>query len=505
MELFGFLRKRDLGDSYNQDALKNQIATDNSDGATTIEGYFNNFILNFDWTANNQAELIDKYREIANYNEVDSAIQDIVNEMVSFAEDEEPIKLNLDDTELSDNIKSKIQESWDKITYLLDLKNSIHQRSRNFYVDGRLAYQKVIDKNKMSSGLQDIIELDTKYVTKVRNVVTDEQTKTIKSIDEHFIYNEYNPLTEKTNKVNTATKATKEALKLPKESLVYVTSGLIDPKTGFAISWLNKAIKPANQLRMMENALVIYRVTRAPERRVFYIDVGNLPKGKGQEYLNNLKNSYKNKMSFDPTTGDFKDNRHLQTMQEDYWLPRSSSGKGTEVSTLSGGANLGDIEDVTYFLKRLYKSLNIPISRLESDSNVMFGRTQEINRDELKFSKFVSSIRKRFNLMFLDLLRTELVLTKVITAAEWKEIEHSIKFIYAQDLYLEERKAFEMMRDRLDLANEFKEYVGRYVSNKYIRANILQQTDEEQAEMDKEIAEEKTMEQYNPIDDQQNF
>lgn len=502
MAMFDFLKGKKVVDELDSKTLSNQIATDFSDGALTIENAASNFIMNFDWTANTQAELIDKYREVANYNEVDFAIQDIINEMVSFGEDEDPVKIDLDDVEMSDAIKKKVHEKWEKICDLLALRDTIHQRAYNFYVDGRVAYHKVVDSNNLKRGLLNVVELDPRYVTKVRNISYNADAKTIKSIDEVFVYNE-NSQDEKNKRATTVNGYQfKEALQLSKESVTYVTSGMTDPKTGYAISWLHKAVKPANQLRMMENALVIYRITRAPERRVFYIDVGNLPKNKAEQYLSNLKNSYRNRMSYDPEAGSFKDQRHLMTMQEDFWLPRTTSGKGTEVSTLPGGANLDSIEDVNYFLRRLYKALNIPTSRLEQDSLVSIGgRDSQINRDEMKFSKFVSKVRKRFNVIFRDLLRTELVLSNIIKDTEWAELENKIKFIYAQDMYLEERKYFEMMRDRIDLANEMKEYVGKYYSHDFIRSEILRQTDSDKELNDKKIGEELSNTQFQPKED----
>ena len=326
-------------------------------------------------------------------------------------------------------------------------------------------------------------------------------------VEEYFLYDEKasstSPATGKTE-TQLNKKQYKQVLKLAKESITYITSGLVDPKTGFAISWLHKAVKPANQLRMMESALVIYRITRAPERRVFYVDVGGLPKSKAEQYMNNLKASYRNRMQYDPENGSFKDQRHLTTMQEDFWLPRTSTGKGTEVSTLPGGANLDSIEDVNYFLKRLYKALNLPISRLEQDSMVAIaGRSPEIGRDELKFSKFVSKVRKRFNMMFRDLLHTDLVLTNVIKDTEWAELEQSIHFIYAQDMYLEERKFFEMMRDRIDLAKDLEMYVGKYFSHEWIRTKIIQQTDEDIKEEDAKIKKEASDPRYKVDDEEQ--
>lgn len=503
MAMFDFWKRKKVSDDIEKDVITNQITTDFDDGAFNIEGGVHNYIFNYDWTANSQAELIETYREVANYNEVDFAIEDIINEMVSFSEDEDPVKLSLDDVELSENIKKLILERWDKLSNILKLKDTIHHRAKRFYVDGRLAYQKVVDGNKTSKGILNVVELDTRYIQKVRDIKYNEQSKTIESIDEMFVYNENDMRGDKKpgHTVNGSYQY-KEALQLNKDSVTFVTSGMTDPKTGFVISWLHKAVKPANQLRMMENSLVVYRITRAPERRVFYIDVGNLPKSKAEQYMNNLKNSYKNKMTYDPESGTFQDKKHMMTMQEDFWLPRSQKG-GTEVSTLPGGANLDSIEDVQYFLKRLYKALNIPASRLEQDTlTVIGGRAAEINRDELKFSKFVSKIRKRFNMMFRDLLRSELILTKVITDEEWKEIDNKIKFIYAQDMYLEERKHFEMTRDRLELVKDMQEHIGRYYSNAYIRSEILRQTEEEQEEQDKQIKEEESNKQYQPPEDE---
>ncbi|AND75034.1 hypothetical protein pf16_111 [Pseudomonas phage pf16] len=508
MSMFDFLRSKKIADEVPERALNNQIAIDFTDGAVTVDNPVNSFVMNFDWAANSQSELLAKYREVANYNEVDYAIQDIINEMVSFGEDDDPIELDLTDVELSDAIKEKVMAAWVKIFDMLALKDTIHQRAYNFYVDGRLAYQKVVDSKNIKRGLLNVIELNPSFVTKIRNVQYNPDNRTIDSIEEHFLYDEKADERE-TSKGGSGINSNKQfrpALVLAKESVTYVTSGLIDPKTGYAISWLHKAIKPANQLRMMENALVIYRISRAPERRVFYIDVGNLPKSKAEQYLQNLKNSFRNRMSYDPESGNFKDQRHLTTMQEDFWLPRTTSGKGTEVSTLPGGTSLGEIDDILYFLKRLYKALNVPTSRLDQDSQLSFGNQDtQINRDELKFSKFVSKVRKRFNMMLRDLLRTELILTNIIKDTEWPAIEQNLKFVYAQDMYLEERKEFEMMRDRISLAEEMAPYIGRYYSNEYIRTKILRQTDEEIAENDKAIKAEKSVPQYQPpVDDDGN-
>lgn len=494
MSMFSWLGKKNIGDSHEKHVLGNQITTDYKDGAFQLENAVNDFIINFDWTADSQADLINQYREIATHADVDYAIEDIINEMVSFSEDDEPVKLNLDNVEsLADKTKERVQESFNKVCKLLALRETIHQKARSFYIDGRLAYQKVVDKQQAKKGLLGVIELDAKCIKKYRNIQYDEHNMTIADIKEFFIYDEKKKFTDGSTTTTSVgqTRQFKSALKLARESITYITSGMVDNKTGMAIGWLHKAIRPANQLRMMENALIIYRITRAPERRVFYVDTGNLPKSKAEQYLSNLKSAYRNRMSYDPENGSFKDNRHLNTMQEDFWLPRSGNGKGTEVSTLSGGANLGDIEDVVYFLKRLYKSLNVPVSRLEQDAMASLGgRATEINRDELKFSKFVSKIRKRFNLMFKDLLKTDLILTNILTAQEWDEIEQEIEFIYAQDMYIEERKFFEMTRDRIELAKDLEPFIGKYVSHDYVRSEILRQTDEDKKMNDDQMTKE---------------
>ena len=973
-----FLDKFKLADEKKEERIQsNQIATDRDDGAVEVEDAFSQYLLNIDWSYNSQAELIETYRDIANYSMVDYAIEDIVNEMVSFSEHENAVELDLKDLEedLSENIRSKVYEKWDKITNIMDLNSSIHKKARQFYIDGRLSYQKVIDKNKPKDGLLDIIDLDTRYVSKVRNVQYDKDTRTINNIEEYFVYDDKIQTTrsqasQSNNSLQTKNQSKyKEALRLDPNLLTYVTSGISDQRTGMAISWLHKAVTPANQLRMMENSLVIYRITRAPERRIFYVDVANLPKTKAEQYVRHLKNMYRNKMSFDPDSGTFKDRRHLQTMQEDYWLPRNSKGRGTEVSTLPGGcfamdtkvslldgrersiaeirdemetgkelwtysvnpetgkvaagliswagvtqksaevmkltldngeeiictpdhkfpvygkgfvradellenesmmplyrkneqisktkkldyeqyfdneskkwvythrmvanelkgsevknfvyesnddgvydvrhhvdfdrynndpsnlvfmgwndhqklhtdngfsresillgtqaakqrlidmkecdtelyedhcskiaertkdmwsnlseadkneitqkmsksvklyieslndvnrdirnensrinavkanvafvekmatdpefnewfrirqsagwtdelrlersqqmsqtnkdiiwgkngeasrsrhkkqqkvaysynilnfiidcvkgktthqvtaldvtqmlnenesilnelievnseksipnwegkftpnmvknlpsdfgydswsdfrkkvslhnhrvvkiekladkievgtltidkdekhhdyhtfalscgiftknSNLGDIEDVQYFQKELYKALNVPVSRLEPENSIMGGRGAEITRDELKFSKFVSKIRKRFNIAFLDLLKTELILSKVMTIQEWDKIKNKIDFVYAQDMQLEEMRSSELMRDRLDLVQLYEPYVGKYVSNKYIREMVLKQTEQDIGNMDKEIKEEQSNSQYKEPD-----
>jgi len=506
--VFGqFLRKLKFSDEKEQERIQsNQIATNSDDGAIELEEAINSFTINLDWSVNSQWQLIDTYRQIANYNVVDYAIEDIVNEMVTYDEDEDPISLDLGDLEdeLSESLRNKIHEKWEKVCRIIEMRDSIHRRAKQFYTDGRLAYQKVIDQKKPQDGLLDVIELDVSCVTKIRNKVYNEETRTIDRIEEFFVYDE--DIRERNaGKKETNKKKFRPPLQLDPNSITYVTSGLTDMRSGYAISWLHKAVKPANQLRMMENALVIYRITRAPERRIFYVDTANLPKSKAEQYIRSLKANYRNRMSFDPDSGSFQDQRHQMTMQEDFWMPRNSSGRGTEVDTLPGGQNLSDIDDVIYFQKQLYKALNIPVTRLEADSFMQLGRATEISRDELKFTKFVSKIRKRFNMMLLDLLKTELILTKVITVQEWNDIQPLIKFKYAQNMYLEEMKQSEMLRDRLDLADSFQSYVGKYVPNDFIRREIFKHSEQEMKEFDEKIQEEKDNPQFNPPEDDPSF
>src|SRR5699024_2864534 len=324
-----FLDKFKFTDEKDKRSDSNKIATENYDGSIEVsDQQMSQFVLNLDWAYNNQAELIETYRNIANYNIVSYAIEDINAEMISFSEEDEPIEIDLsdiDDSELSKHIKNKVYESFDKITDLLKLKQTIHRRAKQFYIDGRLAYQKVIDQKKPTDGLIDVVELDVKNVTKYRNVQYDRETQVITGIEESFIYDENAGERGKRKDTNRSVQ-TRQAMKLNPNTITYVTSGLVDPKTGYAISWLHKAVRPANQLQMIENALLIYRIARAPERRIFYVDVSDMPRARAQKYLQQLKDGYRNRMSFDPEKGIFKDEKHLQTMQEDFWLPRNSSG-----------------------------------------------------------------------------------------------------------------------------------------------------------------------------------
>lgn len=499
-DYFGsFLDKLKLSDEKEETRVQsNQITTDSDDGAYEIRdaNNYTAYMMNTSWSYNSQSDLIRQYREISHYELVDLAIEDIVNEAISFSENEDPIELDLSDLEedLSENIRNKVYESWENINRIMDLRGTIHRRFRSFYVDGRIGFQKVIDKTKPKDGIIGIIELDARFLTKIRKKEYDQQSKTIRSVEELFIYDESSKKDQK--KLTGTNHYFKEALQIDPKTIAYTTSGLLDHETGLAISYLHKAIKPINQLRMMENALLVYRITRAPERRVFNIATSGIPNKQRMAFLSKLRNQYRNQMSFDPETGLFKDQRHLQTMQEDFWFPRGENGEGSTVDTLSGGQNLSDIEDVLYFQRKVYKSLNIPVSRLEPESALMGGRGAEISRDELKFMKFVSKVRKRFNEVFIDMLKTDLLLKNVMSIAEWNKIENRINFVYAQDMQLQEMRENEIMTERLNILNSMRDYIGKYISHKTVRTDILKQTSQDIEEEDKQIELEKKDPKY---------
>lgn len=515
MKLYDWIYNRFFeGDKFNSDEEienTNRITTDNRDGALEVStggGQFSRVFFNGDWSYNSQADLIDTYRTISMYNAVHYAIEDIVNEAVSFSEDEDAVIMDLtdiDQTVLSENIKKKVHESFDKVYRILDLNNTIHQRLRLFYIDGRAAYQSVINLKAPKKGLVDAVELDVRDITYIRELDIDQTNGVVKGYKESFVYNRSgtNRKSKKDTDVNKTYQS--QSITLNSDSIVYVTSGLTDPMTGYSISWLHNAVKPANQQRMMENALLIYRIVRAPERRVFTLNMSGIPASKRESELRNTKNNYRNQMSFDPEKGMFKDERHLMTMQEDYWLPAGEDGPSTTIDTLPEGKNLSDIDDVLYFQKELYKALNVPLSRLDNDSTFSFGRQSEISRDELKFSKLVSKIRQRFSMIILGLVKTDLILSNIITEKEWESFYQDIKLIYSQDLYLEEMRKNELYTTRLELVEAYEKYIGKYVSNEFIRTEVLKQTENDIKEQDKLIQKEKENKQYYPTESENEF
>ena len=453
-------------------------ATD--DGTYDISGGgFYSTILDTDGRSRTEDDLIRRYRDIAIQPECDSAIEDIVSEAIASDERDMCVSIALDNLQVSTSIKKRIKEEFERILQLLDFNNKAHDIFRRWYVDGRIFYHKVIDSQNPRKGIQQLRYIDPRKIKKVREVQTGKrgQVDVVKKFKEFYIYNQHG------HQVNN----TSTGVKLTFDSIAYCPSGLIDMHKGTVLSYLNKAIKPVNQLRMIEDSVVIYRISRAPERRIFYIDVGNLPKIKAEQYLKDVMNRYRNKLVYDASTGEIRDDRNHMSMLEDFWLPRREGGRGTEITTLPGGANLGEIDDITYFQRKLYRSLNVPISRLEAEQNFSLGRSTEITRDELKFTKFVGKLRKKFSVIFNDLLRTQLILTGVIAEEEWKSMSEHIQFDFLQDNNFTELKNAELLKERLEMLSQVENYVGTYFSKEWVKKNVLHLTDDEIGEMQKQM------------------
>lgn len=477
-ELFGFSIKRKT-----EEEPISFVADTESDGAGVITtgGHFGAYIDLDGDNAKNEAELIVKYRDIASQPECDAAISDIVNEAIVGDHDSSPVNLILDQLDASDNIKDVVREEFDRILSLMNFSNYGHDIFRKWYIDGRLPYHIIIDSKNPKRGIQELRYIDPIKLRKVKEVEeeTDQKTgaKLVKGSNEYFVFQ--NQIGESSS-----------GLKIHKDSIAYATSGMLDPSRRRILSHMQKAIKPVNQLRMMEDSLVIYRISRAPERRIFYIDVGNLPKGKAEEYLRGIMSQYRNKLVYDANTGDIKDDRKHMSMLEDFFLPRREGGRGTEISTLPGGDNLGQIDDILYFQKKLYRALNVPLNRLEQESQFSLGRSTEISRDEVKFKKFIDRLRKRFSDIFLQLLKTQLLLKGIITRQDWDDWKEDIAFDYIEDNYFSELKYNEILRERFEMLAQLDEYIGKYVSNEWVRKNILRQSDEEIVEMKRQMEEE---------------
>ena len=454
------------------------------DGSGVIQagGHFGAYIDMDGDKAKTDVDLIMKYRDISAQPECDAAIEDIVNEAIVGDHDESPVNLVLDELEISDKIKEAVKHEFDEVLKLLNFNQYAHDIFRKWYVDGRLPYHIIINNDNPKGGIKELRYIDPAKLRKIKEVEEETDPKTgaklIKKVDEYFLYQ------DKTMN------AANQGLKIYPDAIAYCTSGMMDPGRKRILSYLHKALKPVNQLRMMEDSLVIYRISRAPERRIFYIDVGNLPKGKAEEYLRGIMNQYRNKLVYDAKTGDIKDDRKHMSMLEDFFLPRREGGRGTEISTLPGGENLGQIDDIIYFQKKLYKSLNVPVNRLEQEAQYSLGRTTEITRDEVKFKKFIDRLRKRFSDLFMQLLKTQLLLKGIITKDDWKSWKESIAFDYIEDNYFSELKQSEMIRERFDMLSSLDEHIGRFISNEWVRKNVLRFNDEEIEEIQKQIDQE---------------
>tara|TARA_B110000902_G_scaffold35429_1_gene37576 strand:- start:3579 stop:5066 length:1488 start_codon:yes stop_codon:yes gene_type:complete len=442
-------------------------------------GHFGQYVdINGDQTKS-EKELILKYRDISQHTECDAAVEDIVNEAIVSDDDSSPVSLIMNDLDQPDRIKKMINEEFEHVISMLNMNWYGHDIFRRWYVDGRLYYHKIIDEANPKNGLIELRSIDPTKIRKVRELKKEKDPKTgaeiIVGSTEYFIFQ------------NESLGSKAQGLKIAKDAVAYVTSGLLDPSRKKILSHLHKALKPVNQLRMMEDSLVIYRLARAPERRIFYIDVGNLPKGKAEEYLRNIMAKYRNKMVYDAETGDMKDDKKHMSMLEDFWLPRREGGRGTEISTLPGGENLGQIDDIEYFRRKLYKSLNVPSGRLEQEQQFNLGRSTEISRDELKFQKFINRLRKKFSALFIDILKTQLILKGIVTNEEWEDIRSDISVDFLKDNHFSELKDAELLRERLGTLREIDEYAGRYYSVEWIRKNVLMQNDEDIEDIIKQI------------------
>jgi hypothetical protein len=482
MELFGFQITRPAKDKKE---LRNQsfVPPSNDDGAAVISagGYYGTFV-DLDATAKSESDLIVRYRQASLYPECDMAIDEIVNESIAALDDEPPVKLNIDTLQASDNIKAAIEEAFNRVLKLLHFKEKGAEIFRRWYVDGRIYYQKVIDTSRPKVGIQELRYVDPRKIRKIRNIEKEKLpsgVEIVKTIDEFYLYNEQGITAAVGAGLGIPSQPMTTGIKITPDAIAYIPSGIMDMEKNIVLSHMHKAIKPVNQLKMMEDALVIYRISRAPERRIFYIDVGNLPKVKAEQYLKGIMDRYRNKIVYDSSTGEIRDDRKFMSMLEDFWLPRREGGKGTEITTLPGGENLGQIQDIEYFKMKLYKSLNVPISRLEPQNGLNFGRTIEITREELKFAKFINNLRMKFNGLFNDLLKTELILTGIITEDDWDMISETLEYRYAQDQYFKESKDAEILTSRMALLNQVQAFVGVYYSMDWVRRTILRQSDEE--------------------------
>ena len=489
-QLFGFsierAKKVPKGPSF--------VQKDNLDGTYPVAGGGHyGYAVDFDGTVRNEWELISRYREMILQPECDSAVDDIVNETICGNFDDVPVEIELSNLKVSDKIKKLIREEFDEIIRLLDFENRSYEIFRRWYVDGRLFYHKVIDPKNPNGGIVELRYIDPRKIRKVKEIENKpvqkgagiDEALSQKSV-EYFLYHPKG--LKALNSVGGG--AQQNGLKIASDSVTYVHSGIMDLNKNMVLSHLHKAIKAVNQLRMIEDSLVIYRLSRAPERRIFYIDVGNLPKQKAEQYLREVMGRYRNKLVYDANTGEIRDDKKFMSMLEDFWLPRREGGRGTEITTLPGGQNLGELEDVKYFQKKLYKALNVPESRMETEQTFNIGRAAEITRDEVKFQKFVARLRKRFSELFTDLLKTQLILKGVISIEEWEMMKEHIQFDYVADNYFTELKELEINNERMNMVNSMDPFVGKYFSLEYIRRQVLKQTDREILEIDKQIEKE---------------
>ena len=497
-DLFGFsLDKKTKPPST---GVKSPVAPTEEDGIVTISagGYYGQYV-DIDGISKNEFEMIRKYREVSLHPEVDAAIDEIVNESIVSDLNDSPVEVELSNLKVSDNIKNRIRDEFNEIKRLIKFDKKCYEIYRRWYIDGRLYYNKVIDLNNPTEGIKEIRYIDPLKIKKMRVVKKpDKPTNPLvpgnpTSIDygEVTEYYLFNPKGFFTSTSTVAGPSDKQGIKMSTDSITFVGSGLMDLNQNIPLSYLHKSLKAVNQLRMIEDALVIYRLSRAPERRIFYIDVGNLPKIKAEQYLRETMARYRNKLVYDASTGEIKDDKKFMSMLEDFWLPRREGGRGTEIQTLPGAQNLGELKDVEYFKKKLYKSLNLPPSRVNEEDTFSIGDTTEILRDELKFLKFIGRLRKKFSELFHDMLRTQLILKGVITPEDWEQMQEHIQYDYMFDNHFSELKDIEIINQRINVVNQLEMYVGTYFSREYVKRNILRMSDSQINEMKEQMDKEK--------------
>ena len=481
VKLFGFeLKKIDKDKKEKPEKLPSIVPKTDNDGAgyvTASGAHYGQYVDIEGNDAKDNADLIKKYRGLAEHPEVDAAIEDIVNESISASDQEAPVDINLDHVEAPDKIKKSMIEEFNSICSMLNFTELAHDMFRSWYIDGRLVHHLVVNESNLKAGIQEIRPIDSLKIRKVKEVEYKKDPKTnakiVDKVNEFYIYQEKG--------------GTTQGVKMSLDSVSYLTSGLLDPTKRRVVSYLHKAIKPINQLRMMEDSLVIYRLARAPERRIFYIDVGNLPKNKAEQHMKDIMSRYRNKLVYDANNGQIKDDRKHMSMLEDFWLPRREGGRGTEITTLPGGENLGQIDDIVYFQKRVYRALNVPINRLEQESQFSLGRTTEISRDEVKFQKFIDRLRRRFSHLFLGILKKQLILKGIITEDDWNNWKNDITIDFLRDNHFTEMKNAEILRERLQTMDQISQYVGEYFSREWIMKNVMMFSEEDIESMKKQV------------------
>ena len=470
MEIFGYNIQKKFKSDARADSPISPASDDGSTIISTGQGtgaayYGYSYAGDFDGTLKNESDLIRRYRDTAAYPDCDSAIEDVVNEAINTDEDEQIVTLALDKLKIGDNVKEKLTAEFETVLKLLKFEDRAHEIFKQWYIDGRIYYHTVVDKSRLKDGIQELRFVDPRKIRKIKNVQKEKNAngiEVIKSIEEYYLYNEKG-----------VAEGTAQGIKMAPESVVLVGSGNLDPNTGVSFSYLHKAIKPVNQLRMLEDAMVIYRITRAPERRIFYVDVGNLPKQKAEQYVQDIMNKFKNKIVYDASTGEVRDDRKFTSMMEDFWMPRREGGKGTEITTLPGLQNTNNTEDVQYFQTKLFQSLNVPMTRLTPGTPFSAGRGSEITRDEIKFTKFICRIRRRFSQLLSELFKMQLLLKGIVSQDDWLEIKDNIKFVFAHDDHFAEFKNNEILTQRVTLLQLADPFVGKYYSIDWVKQNVL--------------------------------